>query len=125
MDKVAFGQSDIEQALAAMTDAQLDQLSFGAILVDAHGQILKYNAAEGAIAQREPAAVIGRNFFRDVAPCTNNDDVFGTFRKGVADGDLDATLEMVFDYRMTPTKVRVHMKKAAAGDSYWLLVKRV
>jgi len=31
----------------------------------------------------------------------------------------------VFDYNMAPTKVKVHMKKALVGDTFWVFVKRV
>jgi photoactive yellow protein len=33
--------------------------------------------------------------------------------------------EYVFDCRMAPTKVKIHMKKALVGDSYWIFVKRL
>jgi hypothetical protein len=76
--------------------------------VDASGTILKYNATEGAITGRDPKAVLGRNFFRDVAPCTNRPAFKG-----------------VFDNQMTATKVKVHMKRALSGETFWIFVKRV
>ena len=39
-------------------------------------------------------------------------------------GALSVVLDYVFDYRMNPTKVRVHMKKALVGDTFWILVNR-
>jgi len=128
MDKlefVEFGKLDIDNALNGMNDGQIDRLAFGAIQLDGEGKILQYNAAEGAITGREPKTVIGKNFFREVAPCTNTPTFKGIFDKGVREGSLNHMFEYTFDYKMQPTKVKVHMKKALVGDSYWVFVKRL
>ncbi len=108
-----------------MNDEQLDGLAFGAVQLDRDGRILSYNAAEGEITGRRPEDVKGKNFFTEVAPCTNTDEFYGKFRSGVEAGNLNSLFEYVFDYDMKPTKVQVHMKKALQGDSYWVFVKRV
>ena len=108
-----------------MTAEEIDNLPFGAIQLDAQGRILFYNIAEGDITGRNPRDMVGKNFFQDVAPCTNTPAFHGKFAAGVASGDLNARFEYVFDYNMRPTKVWVHMKKAITGDTYWVLVKRL
>lgn len=125
MELVSFGADDIENTLSNMGDSQLDKLAFGAIELDANGNVLKYNAAEGEITGRDPKAVIGKNFFRDVAPCTGRPEFKGRFEEGVKNGNLNTMFEYTFDYKMQPTKVKVHMKKALVGDSYWVFVKRL
>jgi len=128
MDKlelVEFGKQDIENALNGMNAGEIDRLAFGAIQLDGAGNILQYNAAEGAITGRDPKAVIGKNFFREVAPCTDTPTFKGTFDKGVKEGNLNHMFEYTFDYNMKATKVKVHMKKALVGDSYWVFVKRL
>ena len=125
LETVTFGKTDIENVLGKMNDAQLNELTFGAIEVDAAGKILKYNATEGAITGRDPKAAVGKNFFRDVAPCTNRPQFKGVFDEGVKSGDLNTVFEYVFDHQMKPTKVKIHMKKAILGGSYWIFVKRV
>lgn len=125
MEIVKFGTDNIENTLARMKDGDLDKLAFGAIQLDGTGKVLQYNAAEGDITGRDPKAVIGKNFFTDVAPCTNSSEFRGRFEEGVKKGDLSTMFEYVFDYQMQPTKVKVHMKKALSGDSYWVFVKRV
>ena len=124
MNTVAFGKSDVENALARMNDAQLNKLAFGAIELDATGKILKYNAIEGEITGRDPKAVIGKNFFTDVAPCTNRPEFKGVFDAGVRAKNLNTMFEYVFDHQMKPTKVKIHMKQAVLGQSYWVFVKR-
>lgn len=125
LEIVTFGKTDIENVLGKMNDAQLNALTFGAIEVDATGKILKYNATEGAITGRDPKAAVGKNFFRDVAPCTNRPQFKGVFDQGVKSDDLNTVFEYVFDHQMKPTKVKIHMKKAILGGSYWIFVKRV
>jgi photoactive yellow protein len=122
---VAFGKTDIDNVLSKMDDAQLNKLAFGAVELDASGKILKYNAVEGAITGRDPKAVIGKNFFTEVAPCTNRPEFKGVFDAGVRAKNLNTMFEYVFDHQMKPTKVKIHMKRAISGDTYWMFVKRV
>ena len=125
MELVGFSKTDIDNVLNRMAEKDIDKLAFGAIELDRNGTVLKYNAAEGAITGRNPAAVIGKNFFRDVAPCTSKPAFKGVFDAGVRNNDLNTMFEYVFDYQMKPTKVKVHMKKALSGGNFWIFVKRI
>jgi photoactive yellow protein len=125
MDVVRFGQDDIENSLQSMSDSDLDDLAFGAIKLDKEGKILQYNAAEGSLTGRDPKEVVGKNFFTEVAPCTNQPEFYGRFKQGVDSGELNDLFEYTFDYKMAPTKVKVHMKKALTDDAYWVFVKRL
>jgi photoactive yellow protein len=122
---VAFGKEDIENVLAGMATTDVDRLAFGAIELDRTGKILRYNAAEGQLTGRDPKSVIGRNFFTEVAPCTNRPAFRGQFDSGVASGALNVMFSYTFDYDMKPTQVKVHMKKAMGNDSFWVFVKRI
>lgn len=125
MAVVAFAADDIENRLTQMNENELDNLAFGAIQLDGSGNILAYNAAEGDITGRDPREVKGKNFFTDVAPCTNQPGFRDKFDEGVKNNDLNAVFEWTFDYNMSPTKVQVHMKKAVLPNKYWVFVKRL
>jgi len=125
MELVGFNKADIDNVLSKMSTQDIDKLAFGAVELDKNGTVLRYNAAEGAITGRNPAAVVGKNFFRDVAPCTSKPAFKGVFDAGVRANDLNTMFEYVFDYQMKPTKVKVHMKKALSGDNFWIFVKRL
>ena len=125
LEQLKFDKSDIENVIGQMTEREIDELTFGAIQLDANGAIMTFNATEGSITGRDPRAVIGKNFFRDVAPCTGTPEFEGVFRSGVKAGSLNTLFEYTFDYQMTPTKVKVHMKKSIDGRSYWVFVKRL
>ena len=122
---VGFGKDDIENVLAKLSAQEVDGLAFGAVQLDGKGTILQYNATEASITGRDAKAALGKNFFRDVAPCTGTPRFKGVFDKGVREGNLNTMFEYVFDYNMQPLKVKIHMKQAIAGDSYWIFVKRL
>jgi photoactive yellow protein len=125
LNVIAFGKDDIENKLSSMSTKQIDELAFGAIQLDAQGKILRYNEAEAQITGRSAGAVIGSNFFRDVAPCTNTPKFKGVFDAGVRTNTLNTMFEYVFDYKMNPTKVKIHMKKAISDGTFWIFVKRL
>ncbi len=125
LNVVAFGKDDIDNVLGKMSEIEINQLAFGAVQLDATGKILTYNAAEAGITGRNAANVIGKNFFRDVAPCTDSAAFKGVFDQGVKSGELNTMFEYVFDYNMAATKVKIHMKRAISGDTFWILVKRL
>lgn len=124
MKRVRFEPTDLQNALASISDEEVNDLVFGAVELDAQGVILRYNQAESELTGRKPEDVLGRNFFEDVAPCTRSNEFSGRFFEGVKTGDFNATFEYVFDHEMTPTKVRIIMIKSVARESYWLLIKR-
>ena len=69
--------------------------------------------------------MVGRHFFNEIAPCCNTPIFRGVFDDGVRKAQLDTIFTYVFDYRMNPTKVKIHMRKAMATDTYWVFVKRI
>jgi len=124
MRLVKFSAQNIENELADMTDKDLDSLAFGAVELDSEGVILRYNAAEAEISNREQEGMVGRNFF-DIAPCTRGKAFEGRFREGVESGKLNVQFTYVLDNEMTPTRVQVRMRRAEDKDAYWVLIKRV
>jgi photoactive yellow protein len=124
MQIISFGADHIANAFATLSEAELDTISFGVIQVDATGRILIYNQAEANIAGCPRKAAIGKNFFTDVAICTNESGFRGKFDAGVKAGNLD----VLFEWRLAGDEmpmVHVHMKKAARGDQYWIFTKRL
>lgn len=125
MQVVKFQEKDLDNVMTKMSGDQLDKLAFGAVQLDKDGKVLQYNNAEGAITGRDPKAMIGKNFFNEVAPCTKSPAFYGKFVEGVRSGLLNTQFEYLFNYNMKPTQVKVHMKKAMSGDTYWIFIKRI
>ena len=103
--------------------SELDRLPFGAIKLDKDGTILSYNLAEAALTGRDPRRVVGRNFFEDVAPCTNVKEFAGRFREGIAKRELHAVFPYRFDFQMAPRDVTVTLFYSQTTDTAWVFVR--
>ena len=72
-----------------------------------------------------PGAVIGRNFFSEVAPCTRVREFQGRFREGVEAGVLEVTFGYRFRFADDREKdVTVSMRYPSDDGIVWLLVER-
>jgi len=116
-----FNDLDVVSALDAMDAAQFDTLPFGLVAMDAQGVVLAYNQAESRLSGLPAERVIGRHFFTEVAPCTNNFLVADRFR---ARQDLDETLNYVFSVKLQPTPVRLRLLRREQGGRMYLMVQR-
>jgi photoactive yellow protein len=110
------------RALDSLTREQLDALPCGAIRVDGEGTILFYSRTHAVMTRRAPQAVVGRNFFSEVAPCTVVPEFYGRFRRGVLSGDLHASFEFVFDFDMEPVQVQITMRASERPGEFWIIV---
>lgn len=108
----------------SLSPEELDALPVGVIQLDADGVILTYNTTESAISGRRAEDVIGKNFFLEVAPCTNVKEFAGRFREGVAQRDLSCVFRYLFDFRMQPTRVWVRMYFSEKSNSAWVFVMK-
>ena len=111
------------ESIDRMSEGELDALPFGAIRLDKTGKILSYNMAESRLTGRDPKRVIGRNFFTDVAPCTNVQAFAGRFREGVAKGDMHIIFPYRFDFEMAPRDVTVTLFYSKATETAWVFVR--
>lgn len=107
--------------LEAMSAQALDALEFGVVRMRLDGKVVAYNAFESKLAGLSKERVLARNFFADVAPCTNNYMVAERF---MSEPELDATLDYVFTLRMKPTAVQLRLLRSANLEHMYLLVKR-
>jgi photoactive yellow protein len=108
---------ELENATATTHDAA----DFGIIRMKGDGTVLAYNAYESRLSGLSVDGVLGKNFFTQIAPCTNN---FMVAERYNAPEALDVTLDYVFTYKMKPTKVRLRLlKRAGAAEQYLAVVK--
>ena len=95
----------------------------GVIQLDGRGYVTFYSAGESRLSGRFASAVIGQDFFRDVAPCTHLPGFHGRFLEGVRTGHLNETFRFVFGFEPVPIEVEVYMRMAATLDRYWIVVQ--
>lgn len=111
------------ESIDGLANSQLDALPFGAIQLDLDGTILQFNEYEANLSNRRAPDTIGRNFFRDVAPCTNVREFYGRFKEGVELGELNASFDYRFEFRMAPRNVRVTLYYSAPTSTVWVFVQ--
>ncbi|MFN3628969.1 MAG: PAS domain-containing protein [Casimicrobiaceae bacterium] len=118
---------DIADFADGCSDAELDQLPLGLVLLDANAKILRYNKTEGALTGRDPKAVIGRNFFLDLAACGVGPLFWGRFKQGILKSDYDEVFPYVFWHEMPETAmlVRMTLARKAKQRAMWVMVRRI
>lgn len=119
----AFSSVQQLERVETMSEEELDGLPFGAIRLDREGKVLSYNLTESKLTGRKKERVIGRNFFTEVAPCTNVQAFAGRFRDGVAKRELHAIFPYRFDFEMAPRDVTVTLFYSKQTDSAWVFVR--
>jgi photoactive yellow protein len=115
-------RAEIER-IERMGERELDQLPLGAIRLDRNGTILAYNQTEADLAGRKKENVLGKNFFTDVAPCTNVQEFAGKFREGVQTGKLHTVFPYIFDFEMDPRNVWVTLFYSNVTETAWVFVR--
>jgi photoactive yellow protein len=105
-----------------LSPEELDDLPFGVIQLDQKGVVTAYNASEARLARRKPEEVIGRNFFTEVAPCTNVKEFAERFHDGVARGRIHETFPFVFTFPNRPVNVMVTIAYDAPDSHAWIFV---
>lgn len=120
---MSFVNQEVLQKLGAMSREEADRAEYGIVKVDPMGKIILYNHYESRLAGVAPSAAEGRNFFTEIAPCSNNRLFMGRFMQGVEKGELDTSFNYTFTYKMKPTNVNVRLVHDKATKSNWIFVK--
>jgi len=105
-----------------LDERRLDTLPFGVIELAPDGTVLQYNRYEENLAGRDARDVVGRNFFTEVAPCTDVQEFAGRFRTGVASRNLHSTFDFTFAF-VPPRQVRVTLYFSEATGTAWVFVQ--
>lgn len=117
--------SSIFQTIDSMSEKELDALPQGVIQLDARGHVLKYNAYEAHLANLTQEKVIGKNFFKDVAPCTDVKEFYGRFREGVAAGKLHCKFRYHFSFKHNPLDVTITLFHSQRDKTVWVFVQPI
>ncbi len=111
--------------LFEFSEAEIDALPFGLISVDHDGNIEQYNSYESRLSRLSKERVVGRNFFRDVAPCTAVQDFMGRFQRFVQeDGDGAESFDYVFPFSFGRQHVNITFVRNGKTRNVKILVNR-
>ncbi len=106
-----------------MDQQEFDSLPHGAIQLDATGKVLKYNEYESRLAHLDKQNVIGKNFFTEVAPCTDVQEFHGRFKRGVAEKDLHVKFRYHFSFKINPRDVTVTLFYSDITHTVWVFIQ--
>ncbi len=108
-----------------LSEGDIDALPFGLIAVDEDATIRQYNAYESRMARIPKDRVIGRNFFRDVAPCAAVQEFQGRFERFVASGGQTAeSFDFVFRFAFGAHHVNITFVRSTRDRQIKILVNR-
>jgi photoactive yellow protein len=83
--------------------------------------VAHYNRTESGLSGLTPARVTGRPFFAAVGLCMDNALVAGRLERA---NELDALVDYVFTFKVTPVKVRLRLLKSAGARQIYLAVMK-
>ncbi len=108
-----------------LPESEIDALPFGLIAVDADGTIRQYNAYESRMARLPKDRVIGRNFFRDVAPCLSVHGFQGRFERFLEQtGDAAESFDFEFRFAFGRQFVKITFVRSTKNKQIKILVNR-
>lgn len=111
--------------LVLIADADADRLPFGLIRMDAEGRVVAYNAQETALSGLRKADVLGKNFFRSVAPCTCVEQFEGLVRNMMAsERPQREQIQFLFKFRDNATMVQIAITTDPWSGYATLLVRK-
>lgn len=118
---ISFTEENILPLLEAATKEERDQLDFGVVGMDAQGIIHSYNKYEAELASVPESEAVGKVFFTQIAPCTNNFMIAAKYLENPE--KRDEYLDYVFTYRIKPTPVKLRLLVNPESKNQYLLVK--
>jgi photoactive yellow protein len=111
--------------LADVGPAELDTLPIGAVVIDAAGTISAYNSYEASLSGLDQTRVIGRNFFRDIAPCTAVKEFEGRMRDFMRSKDrVSESFDYFFPFVHAPIDVTITFLKLPDRKSILIAIER-
>jgi photoactive yellow protein len=111
------------QNIVSIGEEELDSLPYGVIQLNPEGAILRYNAYEEGLSGLSKKKVMGKNFFKHVAPCTDVQEFYGRFRDGVAAGELNCTFRYHFPFKDKPRDVNITLLHNKRDQITWILIE--
>jgi photoactive yellow protein len=115
----AFSDANIIDWLDTHSEENYDSLPYGVVQMNGQGIVTAYNTYESVIGGISKENAIGKNFFVQVAPCTNNFMVAEKYKQE----SLDEELPYLFTYVTQPTPVILRLIKGTNGKQYLLAIK--
>ena len=114
----------LDDADEAPADAVLDSFDFAAVCLDEQGTVVAFHEPDDELGRMDAEEVLGRRFFTEVAPSTNNRLFYGRYKRGLYDGSLDAAFPYTFLHGEESNNLVVQLHRAERAEHSWILLRR-
>ena len=111
--------------LDGLDASALDMLGFGVIQVDSAGTVQLWSRAQAELSGTEADQALGRDFFADVLPGTDQPTFRGRFLHLVRTGRAVAGFRFGFGRPKPPWLAEIGMHPAAQPGRYWMTIRPV
>ena len=118
-----FDHDDLAAAIERLPVEALDALSFGAVRLNADGEVVVFNGAEKRLSGYGNRPALGRLFFTQIAPCMDVPGFRGRIERALAAGDADIEFGWVGDFSDAGRELRVRVQSASSGGC-WIFMQR-
>ena len=118
---IDFNAPDLAHRIEQLTQAELDRLPFGVILLDRQGTVLFYSQTE-ARQSGYGKLPLGQNFFA-LSRCMDNNDFRGRVTRALEAGPVDLEFAWPGDYAEPKRDLRIRVQSARQGG-VWLMIER-
>jgi photoactive yellow protein len=121
-DAVRFDAADLVQTIEKLSQYQLDNLSFGVILIDRDGTIRFYSKTEAQKSGygEDPT---GQNLFA-ISECMASNDFHGRIKRAMDDGPVDLEFGWSGDYDDPTRDLRLRVISASDNNTIWIFIER-
>ena len=118
---IDFNAPDLGARIETLTQHELDQLSFGVILLDREGTVLFYSATEARLSGYGENP-LGQNLF-EISPCMGSDDFRGRLTRAMEEGPVDLEFGWPGDYANPDRELRIRVQ-SARPKGLWIFIER-
>lgn len=109
-------------SVPSLSQDVLDDLPFGVIELDEAGKVLGFNHHEEERSHLRASEVIGKNFFRDIAPCAEVKEYQGRFEEFLLSDE--PSIQFDFVYRLPHATIPIRIMFVRAHGHNVLVVSR-
>jgi len=118
-----FDDPDLARRVEALAQAEVDDLPFGAIRLDAAGTVVAYSQAERQLSGSGDHPRLGLDFFAEIAPCMDTPSFRGRIERARASGRLDLEFGYVGDFADRERELTVRVQPSSDGG-LWIFLRR-